>query len=120
MHVMGVVCALWSCGTEKCMLLFDFGRTCVRFRAEERTKERTWVWRERRVSSPPKGMEPCHQPSLGPESEKAQPLSGLVGPGGLSLLVRSLSCTMSGERVGDFESKDSECKRSVRRWRVEW
>ena len=35
MRVMGVVCALWSCGAEKCP--FDFGRTCVRFRAEERT-----------------------------------------------------------------------------------
>ena len=88
MRVMGVVRAPWSCGAEKCP--FDFGRTCVRFRAEERTKERTWVWRERRVSSPPKGMEPFHQPSKGPESEKAQPLSGLAGPGGLSLQVRSV------------------------------
>ena len=38
MRVMGVVCALWSCGTEKCP--FDFGgRMCVRFRAEERADE---------------------------------------------------------------------------------
>ena len=35
MRVMGVVRAPWSCGAEKCP--FDFGRTCVRFRAEERT-----------------------------------------------------------------------------------
>ena len=32
-------------------------------------------------------------------SALAQPLSGLAGPGGLSLQVRSLSCTMSGGRV---------------------
>ena len=93
MLVMGVVRAPRSCGTEK--RPFGFGRTCVpEERTEERTKERTWDWRERRVSSPPKGMEPGHHHRR-KRSVKAQPLSGLAGPGGLSLQVRSLSCTMS-------------------------
>ena len=97
MPVMGVMCAPWSCGTEK--RPFDFGRTCVPHPfPEERTKERTWDWRERRVSSPPKETEPCHRPRR-KRSVKAQPRSGLAGPGGLSLQVRSLPCTMSGERV---------------------
>ena len=48
MRVMGMMCVLWTCGAEKCR--GDFGRTCVRFRAEERTQERTWVRCERRVS----------------------------------------------------------------------
>ena len=52
MCVMAVVCVPWSCGTEKCP--FDFGRTtCVLFRAEERTEERTEVWRKRRVLQTP-------------------------------------------------------------------
>ena len=55
MRVMGVVCALWSCGTEK--RLFGFVRTCVRCRAEERTKERTNVWGSRIVLQTPKGMD---------------------------------------------------------------
>ena len=101
MRVMGVVCALWSCGAEKCP--FDFGRTCVRLRAEERTKERTWVWRERRaarrVSSPPEDAEPCHRPRR-MRGVRAQDLVVLAGPSGPSLQVRSLSCAMSGERVG--------------------
>ena len=53
----------------------------------------------RRVSSPPKDAEPCRRP-LRMRSVEAQPLSGLAGPSGLSLQVRSLSCTMSGGRVG--------------------
>ena len=48
--------------------------------------------------------------------------SDLVGRArGLSaLLVRSLPCAMSEGGVGDVESKDPECKRSVRRRLVEW
>ena len=58
----------------------------------------------------------------GGESGRAQILADVAGRArGLSaLLVRSLSCTVSEERVADFASRDSECKRSVRRRRVEW
>ena len=80
MRVMGVVCALWSCGTEKCLLLFDFGRTCVRFRAEERTKERTNVWGSRIVLQTPKGMDACCHPTpKGGEIGSARVLSEVAG-----------------------------------------
>ena len=75
------------------------------------------------IRQTPKGLGACCRPApKDGESGRAQALSDLAGRArGLSaLLVRSLSCTMSEERVGDFESRDSECKRSVRRRRVEW
>ena len=98
MRVMGVVCAPWSCGTEKCP--FDFGRTCVpEERTEERTKERTWDWRERRVFIAPEGCGALSSPPKDAERGSSAPF-GTGRPGGLSLQVRSLSCTMSGERVG--------------------
>ena len=101
MRVMDMMCVLWTCGAEKCR--GDFGRTCVRFCAEERTQERTWVRCERRVSrrasSLPEDAEPFHRPRR-MRSLRTQDFSVLADPSGLSLQVRSLSCAMSGERVG--------------------
>ena len=69
------------------------------------------------VLQTPEGMGACCRPTKeGGESGRAQIPADVAGRArGLSaLLVRSLSCTMSEERVEDFESRDSECKRSVR------
>ena len=105
MRVMAVVCAPWSCGTEKGP--FDFGRTCVpEERTEEerrRTEERTKVWGSRIVLQTPKGMDACHQTPKGVESGRAQILAEVAGRArGLSeLLVRSLPCAISEGGVGD-------------------
>ena len=50
-------------------------------------------------ASLPEDAEPCHRPRR-MRSVRAQDLVVLAGPSGLSLQVRSLSCAMSGERVG--------------------
>ena len=78
MGVVGVVCALWSCGAEKCP--FGFGRTCVRFRAEERTEERTTPSGIRIVRRLSEGPDACCRPAPeGGESGGAQAFSDLAG-----------------------------------------
>ena len=122
MRVMAVVCAPWSCGTGKCP--FGFRRTCVLFRAEERTKEWTKVWRMRRVSQTPKGMDDSQTPKrvVGRSRGGAQFLAEVAGRSLSALMVvRSLPCAMSGGRVGDSSRETrSVCNRSVWRRRVVW
>ena len=57
--------------------------------------------RMRRVSQTPKGMDDSHQTPKGVDSRGAQFLAEVAGRSLSALLVRSLSCAMSGGRVGD-------------------